>query len=108
MSKRKELFPTSKTNKDDKLVVRLDPVLKQKFVEFVEKKGATVSDYVRQMIVKEINEETPNLKESVKDIVMKVTNPEIGFYKEMESMKNEINTIREHIEKYIIKEKDSK
>jgi antitoxin component of RelBE/YafQ-DinJ toxin-antitoxin module len=52
-------------NKDDKIVVRVDANLKEKFTNYVEGKGATVSDYLRQMIVEEITNETVNIDQEI-------------------------------------------
>ncbi len=93
MVRKNKRLLTSKTNKDDKLVVRIDSDLKERFIKYVEEKGTTVSDYIRQMIVEEMSITYDEYK-SIPLYVSEITNPEIDIYKEIEILKKRINDLQ--------------
>jgi len=76
--------------KDDKIVIRIDARLKENFTKFVENKGLTVSNYIRQMIIQEMDEHEYQLNKyySVKEQLSETYNPEINIYKELEILKD--------------------
>jgi len=80
------LVKVNKTNKDEKIVVRMDAELKEQFTKYVESKGATLSDYIRQMIVQEM------YNESMQDHVTtkKDYNQEIDVSKEIMILKEQM------------------
>jgi len=80
------LVKVNKTNKDDKIVVRMDAKLKEQFTKYVESKGATLSDYVRQMIIQEMHDKL--MQEHV--TVTKDYNLEIDVPKEIMILKEQM------------------
>lgn len=87
-------------NKDDKIVVRIDGLLKEQFTMYVESKGATVSDYIRQMIVQEMSQaQNKEYKGTVKDILSDYYYPELDIYKEIESLKERIMELEYRLNK---------
>jgi len=96
-------------NKDDKLVIRIDSKLKEQFTEYVENKGATVSDYLRQMIVDELHNNDKLLYQfhkaqaemavtSVKEYLDDYHNPELNIYKEIETLKEKLTILEYRME----------
>jgi len=80
-----------KVNKDDKLVVRIGAELKEQFTKYVESKGATVSDYIRQMIVKEISEKsTQEHIVSTKEFLNEIHNPELSLLREIRVLQEQM------------------
>ena len=80
-----------KVNKDDKLVVRIGVELKEQFTKYVENKGATVSDYIRQMIVQEIHDKSmQDHVNSTKEFLSEIYNPEIGLSREIKALREEM------------------
>jgi len=75
-----------KVNKDDKIVVRMDAKLKEQFTKYVESKGATLSDYVRQMIIQEMHSEL--MQEHI--VATKDYNLEIDVSKEIMILKEQM------------------
>ena len=80
------LVKVNKTNKDDKIVIRMDAKLKEQFIKYVESKGATLSDYVRQMIIQEMHDKL--MQEHV--TVTKDYNLEIDVSKEIMILKEQM------------------
>jgi len=80
------LVKVNKTNKDDKIVVRMDAELKEQFTKYVESKGATLSDYLRQMIVQEMYDKS--MQEHV--AVTKDYNLKIDVSKEIMMLKEQM------------------
>jgi len=75
--------------KDDKIVIRIDAELKEKFTKYVENKGNTVSNYIRQMIIEELEGYDYQLNKynmSIKEQVSEIINPEIDIYKKVDNM----------------------
>ena len=80
-----------KVNKDDKLVVRIGVELKEQFTKYVDNKGATVSDYIRQMIVREISEKsTQEHIVSTKEFLNEIYNPELSLLKEIRALQEQM------------------
>jgi len=78
-------------NKDDKIVVRIGAELKEQFTKYVENKGATVSDYIRQMIVQEMHENlTQENVGSVKEFLSEYYNPEANISKDIQTLKEKM------------------
>ena len=93
-----------KKSKDDKLVIRIDTELKEKFTKYVEDKGATVSDYLRQMIVEEMMKEEISYKGrvlSVKEYMAEYHSPEAHIARELTNLKDKMLELE-----YIIKQKE--
>ena len=80
------LVKVNKTNKNDKIVIRMDAKLKEQFIKYVESKGATLSDYVRQMIIQEMHDKL--MQEHV--TVTKDYNLEIDVSKEIMILKEQM------------------
>jgi len=81
-------------NKDDKIVVRIDAKLKEQFIEYVESKGATVSDYVRQMIMKELSSKQ---MKPIKTYIKSVKNIKTEFIDQEADISKEIQIIKENM-----------
>jgi len=80
-----------KVNKDDKLVIRIGTELKEQFTKYVENKGATVSDYVRQMIMEKIHEKsTQEHIVSTKDFLNEIHNPELSLLREIRALQEQM------------------
>jgi len=81
-------------NKDDKIVIRIDTKLKEQFTEYVENKGATVSDYVRQMIVQELSKESTKIYikpiKNIKNIKSEIINTEVDISKDVQFLKEKM------------------
>jgi len=80
------LVKVNKTNKNDKIVIRMDAKLKEQFIKYVESKGATLSDYVRQMIIQEMHDKL--MQEHI--VVTKDYNLEIDVSKEIMILKEQM------------------
>ena len=97
-------------NKDDKIVVRIGTELKEQFIKFVENKGATVSDYVRQMIMKELSRESTKVYvkpiKSVKRINTVIIDSDINLSKEISNLRQEMIALEYRLNEKLNKNKE--
>jgi len=80
--------------KDDKIVVRINTELKEKFIKLLDTKGTNASDYLRQYIVETVNNINKyKFEDSTKSYIMETTQPEIELYKRLSELEAKVKAM---------------
>lgn len=82
-----------KVIKDDRIVIKIDSNIKKQFVDILEKRGTTPSDYLRQYIIETIQEQNNIVSESSKSYLFKMEHPEIEIYQRLVKLETKMNEI---------------
>jgi len=88
--------PLSKSNKENTLIIRMDSDLKQAIAEIALKHNTTVSEYVRQLIIREIKSDTMMYINSVKSKTRYTVTEEILESVIRESINDFADKLEEH------------
>lgn len=82
--------------KEEKIVIRVDPKVKEDFNKYVDKKGTNVSDFIRQYIFDCLNS-IEEKQDSIKEMMLKITNPEIDLYNKLDLLEKRVFEIEQKL-----------